>query len=868
MRRLLYISVSLFWIAALAACQNHPDDDTVITGKDLPVAVSFEVDIEPATVMSRAGIDENGLGDMYLLLFDENGLFLKRAKAEMQTSGSSGAGTFKAILPESRERRTIHFISNYDWNGFSDRDMLGKHENTIVPAMASADGMLFWHRRELPNGIYRGCITSVVELLRNMAKITVRNEDSNGTFRNASFAVYNKPAKGTLAPFDPGTGKFGYTSVPYLTIPGGTVSVINDDSFMSANGVDASYTYEKDNASIPVNDVANQVVIVKGEYQYRPYYYKLLMLDNALLEPLDVYRNYHYKITITKVGGEGYSTLEEALRSPANNNMSVSVDIADYPSISDGQLSLEVEKINVSLSKDDEILNLKITCQRVSNGALANNEISVSVLEGNPAKPVFDGPLNYDQVTGMLTAKGGKISDNVRTATIVVRAGSLRRDIKVVLMKPQKFENARFEPSVCSSVIGYGTQLKFTVPQEMEKYLPVKCYITANGLTVNDSRLEVEPWEQGWRYVYKISSTGPHSIGFKTNSSTSAEAAKLSAIYMEDAFPAYRSGSANYKLNDIHMVPERIPVGTGQEVALNFICATAGTTFTIATKYLGPADNESSLMPDGTGKYKYTSKVAGMQTIYFKTTSHDGLLNTAEAISITASGYEQGTAAVKNLLVNLKGRITDRGKPLHRLRNRVVLSTGVGYSGAGILGIFHTDDNGYFNTLVEVPYGTTLRIACFFKNLYNLEDMVKYSGAATNYESQNISIVYDANDPGTCTVDIDFNSLLPYILSSGRMVAHYNAGSNVSWNSAFSLCVGFVQNEVGGWRLPTRAELSEMYNNRSYIYNITQDREYWSADEYNSTQAYTVNLTNGSNVVRAKNSGYQNTYVRCVLPQD
>lgn len=854
MRKLIYISISLLWIAAFTACQEHLDDTPAQATEGLSVDVAFKVNIEPSTILARSNINENELKDMYLLVFDENGLFIKRAKAELQQSGTT-TGTFKATLSESRENRTIHFISNYDWNGFNDRDMLGKHENTMIPGMQSNGDMLFWNRTELNNGIYKGCMDSkLVQLIRNMAKITVKNEDSSNNFKNASFAVYNKPDKGTAVPFNPKTGSF--TQGSYVTLPGGTITLVNDNYFVPTNGIESSYVYEKDNSD-PISNNIYLFVIIKGEYMGRVYYYKLIILDNTSLELMDIYRNYHYKVTIVKVGGEGYSSLDEAIKSPANNNMSIAVDIADYPSISDEHLSLEVETTDALLSHDDELLELSINCHKVSDGSLANNEVRITIIEEDPSRPVFSTSPSYNPATGKLTITGSKLSDDTRTATIRVIAGSLRRDISVNLMRLFKFGNIRFNPNSVGNYTGATTKLIFTIPKEVEKYLPVNCYITANGLTVDDSRLEIVSGQQGWKYMYKITAAGEHSIGFKTNSSNSAEAARVSATYMEDAFPSYRTtGSSTYKLNDIYVSPERIPIGLNQEVTLNFICATPGD-FYINTEFLGPAAGQSNITSDGTNRYRYTAQEAGPQSIRFKTiNTRNG--NTKETLTITAAQYEPAEAYVKNLLINFKGRITEYNDPLHKKRNRVLVSTSSDYV-YGIVGMFYTDQDGYFNTLIEAPCNETLRVAIFWKNLYETKHMIQYNNNAKTHSYIDFKITYDDfSNPGTYTQSFNFETWLPFVLSTGRMVAYEDSsannwaeamGVNTTYNNQYywqgvdyplwsyakkgcsayrQILSGDLQDDLK-WRLPTEGELLEIYNNRHRITWINNSAEYWSS---------------------------------------
>ena len=60
-------------------------------------------------------------------------------------------------------------------------------------------------------------------------------------------------------------------------------------------------------------------------------------------------------------------------------------------------------------------------------------------------------------------------------------------------------------------------------------------------------------------------------------------------------------------------------------------------------------------------------------------------------------------------------------------------------------------------------------------------------------------------------------------------IAQYDLPTEVTWYNAKREC-----KELGkGWRLPTKNELDEMYNNKNLIGNFV-NTNYWSSTEYNS----------------------------------
>jgi hypothetical protein len=64
-------------------------------------------------------------------------------------------------------------------------------------------------------------------------------------------------------------------------------------------------------------------------------------------------------------------------------------------------------------------------------------------------------------------------------------------------------------------------------------------------------------------------------------------------------------------------------------------------------------------------------------------------------------------------------------------------------------------------------------------------------------------------------------------------IAQFDLPTTVTWYNAKREC-----KELGkGWRLPTKEELDEMYNNKDLIGNFV-NTNYWSSTEYNSNYAW------------------------------
>ncbi len=105
--------------------------------------------------------------------------------------------------------------------------------------------------------------------------------------------------------------------------------------------------------------------------------------------------------------------------------------------------------------------------------------------------------------------------------------------------------------------------------------------------------------------------------------------------------------------------------------------------------------------------------------------------------------------------------------------------------------------------------------------------------------------------------------------SAGNVTFTTGAPSTWSWDASYTtnIAVGtktaiqLCSDRGNGWRLPTQKELMQAYIDGSY-FNLSQPANYfWSATEFNSTLARTVDLGYGNTNYGTMTYNY---YVRCV----
>ena len=95
----------------------------------------------------------------------------------------------------------------------------------------------------------------------------------------------------------------------------------------------------------------------------------------------------------------------------------------------------------------------------------------------------------------------------------------------------------------------------------------------------------------------------------------------------------------------------------------------------------------------------------------------------------------------------------------------------------------------------------------------------------------------------------------------GMIVSSKEVGS-VDWEKAKKICAAYKSGNVGGWRLPSKAELNIIYQNRKYLGPYTKGN-YWSADEEGKNNAWLQNFANGN---QSKGNKSGDAAVRAVRP--
>lgn len=545
------LMTGLLMILLAGSCSK---EYSIIPDPPLNGEVSFNITLskDNESVFRRVYISANDVENIFVLVFDYNGNFISRTQA----SQGEEVGNYKVnlpstdqLLPADKRKRVVHFICNYDWSGFSDITNVGKHENEIIaPLSTSGQEVAYWQRIELSNGISESTFPKTIELIRNVAKISMNNDSNSGSGGNslseATFAIGAYMDHGTIAPFN--TSTLCFEEGAAVESPFASVQYTQTSDFtmmgVGTNWGNPIYCYERKN-SLSREPL---YIIVKGKYNSDQTftYYKIDIIKNGESALCDILRNHHYKIKIKGITGRGASTLLEAINSPASNNLIFSIVLEDYTSVSDGIAILNVEttvKIMVEANKEYKI---GFSYFPIAGAAENNSSVQVDLEQSDiPSEQVVSpGSIQVVRTAGKAhillrtnTTLHPYYINSARLILTTVREGVvLRRVIKLRLRIPITFENLKISPNPAPAAIGSDIEISFKIPNSIQNQLyPFPVYITSKNITPNldngkDDKLTLDYQKPGYfRYTYMVTRPGEHTIHFKTSTNAFSENLKL-----------------------------------------------------------------------------------------------------------------------------------------------------------------------------------------------------------------------------------------------------------------------------------------------------------------------------------------------------
>lgn len=543
------------------------------------------------------------VGNQNMSRFDKN-TFTNKSEDEVLSilEGSAGMLIYWARIEVPTNVNTLYTNAQYE-----------KADGTIGTATdvrrTEPEAVVDWLTIETnaENSIHRGIsgMGNPIILLRNQARFSIESEgweefeETNPVtgvasqpkdkwkgqyFEVTGFAVCNSPAFGTVAPYHT---EYGFPTyewsefVPYYGVTNGTKGNWLDDEtsvtlparrdkLTDATDVNTSrdqFIFETINASTdPVDLILRGYNIDENgdRIGQERYYYRVNIIDEEG-EMITIRRNHHYKIHIVDNLTNGCPTFEEALRSPATNNIWFSIS-DEVKAIRDKEVELSVEKTKIVVDanelEEDFFLRMQTIQFQVKSLSdevnLSREKLKVHWIEENQQvsstqNPDFLGDgVTFDTATGeglvtfqLLELPEGK---EMVKGTLLIKYGRLQRKITVIVVRKQKFVPAWVSSEVYGKLTGEDYQgehvtVIFNIPETCPKELfPMKVLLTTNGLdgraasgqtlpivkkgedgygeefayVVNEGTEEQKTLtDLGYKYEYTVTAPGQHRVYFE-----------------------------------------------------------------------------------------------------------------------------------------------------------------------------------------------------------------------------------------------------------------------------------------------------------------------------------------------------------------
>ncbi|MDR2912824.1 MAG: hypothetical protein LBV38_05985 [Alistipes sp.] len=675
MKKILLSTLTLLAFVVLAAgcvSDGHDNGPEFATLDGVTLAATFDIPDARATRAYTALPDV----EMWVLVFSEAGNYLSRHRGSV----SNGRYTFEDV-PVSEAARTLHFVANPDFDGFSDSGQIGRSESEVMLSMSvGTDGsgtpapVAYWQRVVLEAGTLDAepdstvSISGTIHLLRNVAQVTVTNATDSGDehyLTDVQFAVGNRYDRGTVAPYDTSLGGgFGVGNDPadgtandddFVTeaTDGDPIGIVEATDFVSASGGSVEM-YERKNSTAEDNAYVIIRAHLDGGAEWS--YYKVEIVDAEANELLDIGRNWSYRLTIESVADEGYSNLADAVSNLASNNVTASVVASEYTDISNGTNVLHVDRTHATFVRAGQSFEIGYFFKD-EDGVVDNSGMSFVVSQSAGREVVVEGSVTVANGVIRGTTAGTLPNNDFFEGSITISKGGLSRTISLRLRQPMNFIDVRTTPAdgVVANVTGEEAAVHFKFPDDISQGLfpiPVRIYTRkftpdpAQGLTLEYA--DGEYW-----YVYNapwLGVGGEHTVELVANSRDTDEGVRLESELFLAAVADFDNGSFNFgdpRFRNTNNSGDLKPRSADNDNMRFYFTMPQDAIYPVTVRLVGPGlDLESGrtsglATPTTTGSgagrvFNVTVNAAGR--FYFTVSNTSGNDNTA-AMYLEADGF-------------------------------------------------------------------------------------------------------------------------------------------------------------------------------------------------------------------------------------
>lgn len=512
MKKILFI-LTTFLFLFTACVQDEFMNELPKYDKNGNVILRFSGTAPAMETIKTRSVDEDGWGlqSTYLYNFDSSHGYLGRTLVTVregeQTGGESAVynGNFEASVPPST--RYIHLISNLNEKSLEGVH-LGMNEVQLIASLKTSSSMMgYWGRMQLPtkelsDGKYEidtdEVKNSIITLVRNQACVQLGSQTSGENFIVDAFELFNIYADGMVAPYhtvgDDAYAGFDYPTrnpnqtdnLPYVTMPNEPLHASEDISMFENMNNEPKYIFEH-----PNGDDYPIYVILKGHFTKdtsgaeadKDYYFKASLVTGDDKEPVEIWRNYRYNLNISGnfTPANGTTDINEAKSLRSVNNVWISLDNS-HPKVSDGKNTLDVKKV-LHVIQDATAASHPFEIPYEYTGGYDNVTVSWLVNEN-----IFNSTIDTNTDGIIKVTPLHNPTDTPERATLLVKAGALRREISLILVKNFAFGGVWCSTNVGSGIKGQLVTLLFNIPQNFPSELfPLECRISTNGIDTKEA---------------------------------------------------------------------------------------------------------------------------------------------------------------------------------------------------------------------------------------------------------------------------------------------------------------------------------------------------------------------------------------------
>lgn len=430
-----YIIAAMAMIT-LAACQH---DDNVLqepVQDKIPDHLTLTLSIPDYSVANVGSRAENPtITSLCVISQKSDGTWLdtQEVTTGFKQVGADAGKNYEVTVPIHSQATRLQFVANM------------KVDDNITDLtkvlLTTPREDIYWGTAEVRDLISKTDASSKVYLLRNVAKVTVKSNDSN--FIVKRFGVYGTGEKGCLAPADLNTNPTKPTTVAGLSY-----------SYASGLGTTDRYVFETPVDNTPDSNKAPRTrAIIEGDYNGKTFYYVVAFRTESgsghsefpgaySYTPLPIVRNFCYNIVIEEIESEGWTTLNDALKAPADNRVTYMIDatnqnVNSIATTSDYMLGVQ-DYVEAEATASSVMLTVVSTYPNTPRLTFDSNDTwilndQISLPTPSEVKNVCENSVTSTAyVYNISLPLQANNSQSERIGYLTVKSGQLRRNVKVV----------------------------------------------------------------------------------------------------------------------------------------------------------------------------------------------------------------------------------------------------------------------------------------------------------------------------------------------------------------------------------------------------------------------------------------------------